>query len=89
MRISNTYSYVNQTSLQTGISQKEKNMTQSAGSSSESDSVRGVFAKAAAQRATKIAQLQSQIQSGAYQIDDQAVSRQIIGSHLDSPPLVD
>ncbi len=82
MKISDSYSYVDQTSLRSGVSTKPKDRLASAAPSSDEDVVQGVFAQAAAQRADKVAQLQQQVQSGQYKVNDQAVSTRLVDAHL-------
>ncbi len=82
MKVSDSYSYVDPTSLRPGVSNKSKDQLASAAPSAGEDVVQGVFAQAAAQRADKVAQLQQQVQSGQYKVNDQAVSKRLVDAHL-------
>ncbi len=80
MRITDTFSYIDQTSLRPGISSKTGQKLSAAEPKVESDFASSAVSSAAASHSAKVAQLQSQVQAGKYKIDDAAVSRKIIAS---------
>jgi Anti-sigma-28 factor, FlgM len=83
VRISETYSYLPQSSVRSAIPAPAKELLRATCEPLDTDSVSGVTVTAADNRESRVAELRRQVQDGTYKVDAAEVAGKLIDSHLD------